>query len=417
MVGDEGKYLEYATNILHGYYSRPAPNIYLGVGPGYPLILVPFLFLHIPLIFVALMNAFFYYFSIILLYKALIRIVSINFAVAVSMFWALYYNAYEFFPLILPETISPFLISLFLYLLVKANETENSKINKYIYLSGITFGYIALTKIIFGYVLLFLVAGNFFLWIADRNSINYRKGLIILLVALATTMPYLVYTYHLTGRIYYWGTVGGNNLYWMSTPYNEEYGGWFPDPLPEMDTTAKLVSVKEFRKTEHQFIKNNNNYIPGTDDYIRFNHLKDYEEINKYTGVEQDDVYKRIAFQNIKNHPLKFAENCFSNLGRILFHYPYAYKPQKPHTLIRFPLNGIISVLLLFCIIPTLLNWKRMMFAIRFLLIVFFLYFGGSLLGSAETRMFTVIVPILLLWISYILQRVLKIKLKFEKDN
>jgi hypothetical protein len=42
-----------------------------------------------------------------------------------------------------------------------------------------------------------------------------------------------------------------------------------------------------------------------------------------------------------------------------------------------------------------------------------FLYLGGSILGSAETRMFTMVVPILLLWVAYILGKTLKVNVKF----
>jgi len=41
------------------------------------------------------------------------------------------------------------------------------------------------------------------------------------------------------------------------------------------------------------------------------------------------------------------------------------------------------------------------------------LYLGGSVFGCAETRMFTVIVPIFLIWIAYIIERTIKISLKF----
>ena len=37
-VGDENKYMEFAENLIKGYYSPPAPDIYLAVGPGVFLI-------------------------------------------------------------------------------------------------------------------------------------------------------------------------------------------------------------------------------------------------------------------------------------------------------------------------------------------------------------------------------------------
>jgi hypothetical protein len=41
---------------------------------------------------------------------------------------------------------------------------------------------------------------------------------------------------------------------------------------------------------------------------------------------------------------------------------------------------------------------------------------AGSITGSAETRMFTVIIPILLLWIAFILQKTVKIDWKIKTE-
>src|SRR5690349_1086566 len=40
-VGDEWRYLYYADNLLHGFYS-PHDRVFLWNGPGYPLLLAPF---------------------------------------------------------------------------------------------------------------------------------------------------------------------------------------------------------------------------------------------------------------------------------------------------------------------------------------------------------------------------------------
>lgn len=41
-------------------------------------------------------------------------------------------------------------------------------------------------------------------------------------------------------------------------------------------------------------------------------------------------------------------------------------------------------------------------------------YLGGSTLASAETRMFTMIAPVLLAWIVFVMMKTVKIKLKFR---
>lgn len=65
LYGDEPRYIGFAVNLLHGFYSPPAPGINLWNGPGYPIVLMPCAALHLPVIFYLLLNALFYYFSII----------------------------------------------------------------------------------------------------------------------------------------------------------------------------------------------------------------------------------------------------------------------------------------------------------------------------------------------------------------
>jgi 4-amino-4-deoxy-L-arabinose transferase-like glycosyltransferase len=413
-TGDENRYLMFSEHLLHGFYSWPAPNIDIGDGPGYPILIMPFLALNLPLIFITLLNAILYYLSIILLFKSLQQIVSFRITLICCLFWACFFNSYENMTLILPETFTAFLISLLLFNVLVAFDTKNSKRSKkYTYFSGFTIGFIVLTKIIFGYVLLCLLVGCGLLWLMNRKAINYKRVVFILLIAFTTVSPYLFYTYHLTGRIFYWGTSGGNNLYWMSTPIESEYGSWLQIPAPGSDSVTLKKNNHNAESGGLINLKNRIQYTPEYQDSIKSRHQKDYEEINKYKGVEMDDAYKRIAINNIKSHPIKFIQNCISNIGRILFNYPYSYKLQNPGTLLRFPLNGVIVVLMLFCIIPTFKNWKKIIFSIRFMLFFALLYLGGSIFASAETRMFTVIVPMLLIWIAFVIQKAIKINIEW----
>ena len=285
------------------------------------------------------------------------------------------------------------LLSLLIFYIVKAFKQDNTKkINKYVYISGFILGYIALTKLIFGQVLMIMLLGVGLLWIINRTKINYQKAIIVMLIAFATTIPYLIYTYKMTNKMLYWGT-GYDNLYWMSTPYKDEYGDW------KGELTLNTIEMGNYN-------------IPGADDTLRAHHQTDYDEIYKYTGLERDEMYKKIAVSNIKSHPLKYAQNIFFNIGRIFFHYPFSYANQRPKPLFVMPLNGIILTLMLICLIPTLINWRKLFFPIRFLLFFVLLYLGTSSLVSAETRMFAVIVPVLLFWIAVIIHKSAKNQFK-----
>jgi 4-amino-4-deoxy-L-arabinose transferase-like glycosyltransferase len=395
--GDPARYLMYAKNLINGFYSPPAPNIFLRNGPGYPMVLVPFLLLKLPLIAIALFNPFLYYFSIVFLYKALIEIVSQKTSLIFSLGWACYYVAYQNLQYIVPETWTYFLISVFIYFTIKALKGEGSSSlnNKYVILSGFIFGNIVLAKMIFGYVIMVMLAIIGILWIINKNQQKFKKSFFILILALVTTFPYLLYTYNLTGRIFYWG-MGSDTLYWMSTPYNNEYGDW------------KLgLGINN--------IESGNYNIPGVDSILRAHHEKDLIETEKYIGLEWDDAFKELALKNIKEHPLKYAQNIVYNIGRLIFHYPFSYAVQRPKILLVLPLNGILLTLMLFSLIPTLINWRKIPIEIHFLLIFALLYLGASVLVTTFVRMFTIVVPILLMWIAYVLQNTMKINLKFKE--
>ncbi|MEO6813892.1 MAG: hypothetical protein ABI172_08175 [Ginsengibacter sp.] len=401
MVGDESRYLIYSQYMINGFIPKSEINFdTLANGPGYSILLLPLVALHVSILWITLMNALFYYFSIILLYKVLIQFGSFRMAIFTCLFWACYLNIYENLIYALPETLTIFLVCLLIFCLVNVFKNINPrKINWYIFLSGFTFGFLSLTKPIFGYVFLFMIILIGILWIANTKFTNYKRAFIILLVALAITSPYLIYTYKATNKIFYWSTIGGNNLYWMTTPNQSEYGDWFPDINTDSATVTKNPEYDYFEK------------------HIKLNHSKDFEQINKYkTGTKRDEAYKIIAINNIKAYPIKFIKNCVSNMGRILFNFPYSYRQQHPETLLRLPFNGVIVILSLFCIIPTFKNWRKINFAVRFLLLIAFLYLGGSLLGSAETRMFTMIVPILLIWIAVILQKSIRINFSWPYE-
>lgn len=70
-IGDEGRYLYFANNLLSGFYSPPSPEFNLWNGPGYPFFLAPFMFFKLPLLALRLLNGFLLYFSLIISYKTL----------------------------------------------------------------------------------------------------------------------------------------------------------------------------------------------------------------------------------------------------------------------------------------------------------------------------------------------------------
>jgi 4-amino-4-deoxy-L-arabinose transferase-like glycosyltransferase len=393
---DELRYYGYASNLIHGFYSPPAPNILLWNGPGYPIAIIPFVIFKLPMIVISMFNAFLYYLSLVFMYKILIGIVSYRKAFVFSMFMGINLNAIIMTVMVMAESLTVFLITLLIYFIIKAFE---GKSRKYLMLSGFIIGYIALTKFIFAYVILVLVVLFFLLWIFSKRNIYYQKSLKIFLVAFITILPYLTYTYCLTGKYFYLGNSGGQQLYWMSTPYANEYGDW----------RSPLLSSKEPIPRVHSF-----------DTIFKNRHINDINIVlnnpqhSLALGIEQDSIFKSLAIRNIVAHPTKYTLNCIYNLGRMFFNFPYSYALQSPLELLLIPYNMILAVLILLCLIPTLINWKKISYPLRFLFIFAWLYILASTLLSAYPRMLVVITPILLYWIILILKKMLKIKWRFD---
>lgn len=411
IIGDEGRFLMFAKNLTQGYFSPPPPALDLGNGPGYPLIIAPLISLNLPLLYIELLNGIFYYISVVLLFLSLRIYVPKNYSITFSLFWAFYPSFYEHMNDRLPEIFTSFLIVLFIYTSINVFEAKDlKKAIKYIIFSGITFGYLALTKPIFGYVIMFMMPIMMVIFFFKIKNVHYKKTLLVLFISLCTTLPYLVYTYNLSGKIFYWSSFGGNNLYWMSSPYENEYGDWMGFP-PSKTHTDKIPGSDSMIISRHQ--KDFNRLLMNKDVQIA-NIREDETEYNLTKGTAQDDLLKKIAIENIKSHPGKFIDNIISNGGRILFNYPSSYTLQKSTNLRRLPINGTLAVVSLFCLILTFMKWRDVSYPIRYLLCISFIYLGGSLFGSAGSRMLFVVIPILLLWIAYILYRSIKIDLTWK---
>jgi 4-amino-4-deoxy-L-arabinose transferase-like glycosyltransferase len=401
LEGDEQGYMFFANNLLHGFYSPPSPNIDLWWGPGYPLLLVPFLFFKLPLISITLLNAIFQYLSIVFLYKAMMYFVRFQNAFIFSLFWAFCYSSYSTIATIYAESFSLFLISLFLYSVIR---TFLDGSNKHHYFAGFLLGYLTLTKVLFGYIIFFLFIGFILLWLTSRNNKNYRRSILIMALAILTTIPYLFYTYKITGRVFYWGNSGGTSLYWMTSPYENENGAW------ESET---------FRANE----KNGETYISMQGDtginistqLLKLNHQKDYDEILKYKGIQKDDVYKKIAINNIKTHPVKYLKNIMANISRVFFSFPNNFMFE--HTLLKIWYFAILYTLMLFCFISSVVNWRKIPYSVGFVLAIAFLYLAGISLLSAVNRYFIVILPFLLFWIAYIIDKLGTLKIRFDADT
>jgi 4-amino-4-deoxy-L-arabinose transferase-like glycosyltransferase len=285
-----------------------------------------------------------------------------SYALILASLCGFYYPFYLMLPYRMTEVFVIFLISLIVLYVNKWSE-EPSKITYKVVLI-LALAWLMLTKIIFGYVIAGLLILFIIAFLLKHNN-TYLKLIFILFFSIITISPYLYYTYQLTGKYFYWGTSGGLTLYWMSSPYAEEYGDFIKMAIGEISL---------------------------------FQTLK-YEELPAKLGVVQDQQFKKMAIMNIKAHPIKYIKNILSNSMRMIFNFPYSYREN------RLNLKLIIcnSILLLFVFITSLKHLRKnenTNSADLFLLSFTLIYLGGSVLLSATPRQFYIVSPILLYFIG-----------------
>lgn len=388
--GDELRYLAFAQNLLDGFYSPPPPAINLWSGPGYPLLLAPIVALGLPLLWATLLNAALQYGSVVLLHASLERVTTRRAAIGFSLFWGCYYPAFQELPRIATEPLACFLAAALAFCLTRAFGGGRG----YRAASGLVLGYLALTKVILCHVIVVMFAGAALLWLFGRRPAALRAAAAILLVAVFAIGPYGLYTWRLTGRVLYWADSGGMSLYWMSTPFAGEYGDWNNETF-----TAHCTEGPE---------------VPCENARLRANHQRDYDEIYRFAGVARDEAFTRIALANIRSHPGKYLANCAANVGRMFFGFPASYTYQRARTLVRIPPGAILATLMLACLLPTAVDWRRLRPEVRFAVVLCALYLGASTTVSAYPRQLTVAVPLLLLWVAAVSGRTVLVRTRIR---
>ena len=400
LIGDEPRYLQYANNLLHGFYS-PKNELDLWNGPGYPLFIAPFLKIGFNTLGLKLLNGFLQYASIVYLYKTLLIWVSNKKALVLSLFWACYYIAFREMTYIYTESLANLLVCVLIYYMSKNIGTENT-LNQHKNIRalllpaiapGIVLGILVLTKVIFGYVVLALFIAMLLMFLLTKKN-AYLKTWYITIIALCINIPYLLYTYQLTHKVFYWSNAGGMSLYWASTPIEGEYGDW---------NDAQFKAYCDYDTT-----------MPCNAALFAKGHQQDYDQIYQYSGVARDSAFKQKAIQNIKAHPIKYVKNTITNTGRLFFGIPTSYTFMRPQNLWRILPNAIVFSIFIFSLVMSVIHIKKHPPILIAILCLLLFYLGASVVVSAFQRQLYVVLPIILCWFGWLTQKLLVFKTRFE---
>jgi len=392
LAGDEYRYLRYANNLANGFYTdRENPE--LENGPIYPLLLSPLVYFDAPLISLRLVNSLLLFFGVIYYYNILRLYLKKKPAILFTYLVALYPLTLQLVPRLYSESLTFFLVSAacfhFCYSFKKPSRLwlQFALVSFYLAL-------LILTKVLFAYVtvvccLLLLVKFLFF-----KSPEKSLRTAALCIAAITLCIPYLSYTYYLTGKVFSWGTGGGAILYWKTSPFPEEFGNWH-----KLDTLASSIDVR-----------------CQNPEAIKY-HLAINEAIQPLSYVERDEWLRERAVENLKNYPDRYVINTAASLGRLFFSYPYSYSAQKLSTYYYILPNMFLFVISVFSAIAGLLRYRLIPWEMRALFGLSAIYIGGICLLNGIPRHLLPVFPIIILLNAFIITRILTLRLRSQLDN
>ncbi|MBX2883284.1 MAG: hypothetical protein KTR32_25250 [Granulosicoccus sp.] len=252
----------------------------------------------------------------------------------------------------------------------------------YLIIAALSFAALAMMKPLFGYT---IVTALVFTLIAlvvlhERHRAFLKNMTLVCVLALLCCVPFLSYTYSETGKLFKWSTGTGVHLWFMSIGGEDIWGSW----------------VAEDEVNDHPFLVEN-----GYADEIN--------QIAHLNYQEKDRILQEIALQRIQENPQHFIMNVVANSARVLFNYPYSFRPQSfytygyilPHMLLYISL-GLSAVFLWY-------TRRYMNAGIAWVTSFYLIYLGGNMLVGSDGKQGVLLVGPFLIWLAMHLRILLTI--------
>lgn len=387
LQGDENRYIGQANNLIQGFYTN-SENPDLTNGPGYPLVLLPFISANVDLLLLRILNGIFVFIGVFYFYKTLRIYVKPKFALIFSGILGIYPPLIRMMPLILTESLSFLLVNASIFYFCSLYKNKRKWKNGL--LASFFLGFLILTKIIFFNVLIVgMIVLAVMFYLKKRVGVNW--AFFVLIGATLFTTPYLIYAYSVTGKLFYLGTRGGELLYHRSTPFENEFGEWFSRERI-LATYKPKDSIEYERLTE-----------------LRLNHGEFYHSLRHLSNIQRDSAFKAKAIENMKAYPIKYVQNTFASIGRLFFNTPNSYEYQGLGLYGYMIPNGFLLVLLVLVSWPAFLARRKIPFEIRAVLLFAIIYGFGIVLLIGRPRYFIMMVPSLALFLIYCYTHLVKI--------
>ena len=406
-VSDGIRYWDTASDILDGFQKKSILESYLLLnGPFYPLILAFLKGIGFSVKASIYLNAFFLYVGFTFFYKTLYQYISFKKSL-LATYILVFIDPFLFYwtAKLYSEPLTILLVCVLIFYL---NSFFKSNSKKYLLLSAFIFCLMALTRVIFAYVALSIVILGLAGWFIFKSSL-FNKLLKFSSLSLFFCIPYLIFTYSVTKKVFYFSGNGGLLLYWTSSPYPSDMGEWHTLPINHDHFAARY---SKFSGLDSLYLRKVNDVIINQ---INSNHKDFAESLKDKDILEYDQALKDKAILNIISYPISFIKNWILNTGRLLVGIPHAIYNKPPFSPHFNLINTIKSSFLLFLLIVSLFlslrnNWiERQLLTSTILILI--IYLGGqSLLAVQSQRFLLPVYPLIIFIISLSLHNNLILK-------
>jgi hypothetical protein len=376
-TGDEGPLLAAAHRILEGRYAvlgTMDATRYLWHGPGLPALMAPLVALGVPLDGLRLISPLLMFAAALLFYRLLRLRLSRRAALIGAYALGLYAPAYYVI-----GTVDKDPLALLLAIAALDGTARYLRFGRprHVAIAGLALAALTMTRLEYGWVMIALAGCGLVWWVLARvrhgggseRARTARRWAVICAVGLLGCVPWLAYTYSVTGRPFYWGNSGGLSLYWMAAPG--------PSPLGEWHAPHTVVND------------------PALASYRPF-----FDYLATLRPMQRDLELQHVAVHQALAHPAHYGLDLLANLGRMLVGLPF------PFTL---PVAVIVGLILIngALLAGVLAAWRalaRARLALPRETIPFLAFaavaFAIHLPPTAEPRMLIPVIPVLIWFIA-----------------
>lgn len=370
---DEGPILAAAHRILQGRYavtSSMDATLFLWHGPGLPALLAPLVALGVPLSGLRLLSPLLMFAATVMFYRLLSLRLSRRTALIGAYALGLYGPAYYVLGTVDKDPLALLLAIAALDGIARYLKWGRAR---HAVIAGLSLAGLTMTRLEYGWVITALLAGGLVWWLAARvrrgarsdRARAARRWTAVYAIGMLGCLPWLAYTYALTGRPLYWGNSGGLSLYWMSAPG--------PSPLGEWHAPHTVVSD------------------PALVFYRPFFHY-----LATLRPLQRDLELQHVAVVHALAHPAQYGLNLLANLGRMFVGLPFPFTLSVAVVVGMILINGA----LLAGVVAASRSLVRTRSALPRETVPFVLFAALAFLvhlpPTAEPRMLIPIVPVLI---------------------